>query len=121
MKYLNEAKHISELQEICREHLIDLVDKGFEVDMSYHGYLMIDKNKEVFQWSEVMDSIINFVEVFDRELKIGKMYLKYKHTYTDMQDSITTVELDHYITKSELESIKLQNIVGIKIEMEMTK
>lgn len=128
MKYLNEAKHISELQEICREHLIDLVDKGFEVDMSYHGYLMIEKpkqlfepEKEIFQWSEVADQIINFVEVFRDELEIHMVTVDYRVTTIDQYDEEKVLELPHILDMDNLESVKIRNIVMVKIKMWMTK
>lgn len=123
MKYLNEAKHISELQEICREHLIDLVDKGFNVDMSYHGYLIIDKlDRKTFEWNEVADSIINFIEVFSDELSIHDIYFKYFNDDYNKTSLFTNTDgIPYYASINELESIDFRNISYINIKMEMTK
>lgn len=124
MKYLrkfNERKHISELHEICQEHLIGLIDKGFDVDMSYHGYLAITKEnngvEESFKWDNVKDEIINFVEVFYEELEMKRIFISLNYLY-DTHEEKDLIEVD----KNELEDIKiLDDIEQITIEMEMDK
>lgn len=107
MKYLNEAKHISELQEICEEQLIDLIDKDFNVDMSYHGYLIIDKKNAVFQWSDVSDNIINFIEVSKDELEIKSLTISFVSAGGGYLRDIKLHDVENFESRNKIADVKI--------------
>jgi len=107
MKYLNEAKHISELQEICEEQLIDLIDKDFNIDMSYHGYLIIDKKNDVFQWSDVSDNIINFIEVSKDDLEIQSLTISFISAGGGYLRDIKLDNIENFESTNRIANIKI--------------
>ena len=40
-------------------------------------------NLEPFQWHEIADTLINFIEVFNEELGFDKIYTSRRYTFND--------------------------------------
>lgn len=96
MKYLNEAKHISELQEICREHLIDLdrleeaaqeifielLDKDFTISVIIDerqrlNYFSLKKKNDTFIWKQVKDTVLTFIDMYEDEFSLKSFEVKH--------------------------------------------
>lgn len=111
---LYEAFSKSIVDEFCKDHLIDLIDEGWRVEVNIMGmdlYLNIYRDGEVNRnlyrkWSEIKDIIITFFEVF-----ITKYYIRQSVVF---HGEISSKNEYHYHVVDEVISDRIDNDILIR-------
>jgi hypothetical protein len=110
----NDKKIVDDLQEFCNIYLIDLVDLGFKIDVSYipqyyHIQLLIFSKKGSFKWIDIKDNFLPFYEM---------LQYHYKLDYQIINKEPKHLELSHnmYFHNSEVnDDININRADYIKI------
>lgn len=81
----NKETYLANLQDMCREHMIDLIDKDFDISCPYNtNTIEIQKNygtNGYFNWRHVDGVINNFLYAYGEELNITDMRITYRNSH----------------------------------------
>lgn len=134
---LNQTMNIQNLQEFCNEHLVDLIDIGFEIEIyearensstNFWGIRLLKRTgtgftidrRKIFNWNQVKDKFIPFYEVFRDNYIIKSNYYYSKAVGTQIYFATRVgqhdwVRQDNLISDSFHESFKNKDLMYIEI------
>ena len=125
MRYLKkflitERVDLDELQELCDNTLVYLIDEGFKVEINkfsgkgYNGNayisILLKKTNDIFYWSEYKDEIIPFIEYLYEKYDCEERISLIDRFNASIQIKIANPKLGYY-NKTEL----IENLDEIEI------
>lgn len=92
LKKFNESHSdkVQEIRQFCEEALIELIDKGYSIDISkLHNSIKVSlvKNNKSFYWVDIKDKVIPFLEIL-----IDNYELITANEYTDGNISLINID-----------------------------